>query len=197
MAGHKYTQLSPFSSADKDRFRALIATEDAGGCWIWTGKKDAKGYGYFFAKNRRFLAHRVSYFMHFEVDPFGLFCCHRCDTPSCVNPEHMFLGTPQDNLRDMWSKGRGPSGSKHGLVKHPELVRRGADHPSKIHGTGYYVRGEKSPLTTLTDEKVLSIRAMYANGRSYNQVAAAFGISKPTVWKIVKRRSWSHLPPRP
>ena len=52
MAGHKYTQLSPFSSADKDRFRALIATEDAGGCWIWTGKKDAKGYGYFFRQEQ-------------------------------------------------------------------------------------------------------------------------------------------------
>jgi len=78
------------------------------GCWYWTGRERTKGYGGFTISNKECLAHRVSY-EHF-VGPIatGLFVCHRCDTPGCVNPAHLFLGTNSDNINDMYAKGRYP-----------------------------------------------------------------------------------------
>mgnify|MGYP001023313072 CR=1 FL=1 len=71
-------------------------------CWEWTAaKKD--GYGRF---NDKGYAHRISYEMHFGPIPKGFLVCHKCDNPSCVNPEHLFLGTYQDNYDDMRKKKR-------------------------------------------------------------------------------------------
>lgn len=76
------------------------------GCWIWGMQSDRCGYGKMSYGRSKRLAHRVSY-AAFISDPKGMLVCHKCDTPSCVNPDHLFLGTHQDNTDDMVRKGRG------------------------------------------------------------------------------------------
>lgn len=83
---------------------------DESGCWLWIGSKTKKGYGGFLrsieGKNKYFYAHRFIYELANGPIEKGLFCCHHCDTPHCVNPDHIFLGTALDNTRDMIAKGR-------------------------------------------------------------------------------------------
>lgn len=90
-------------------------------CWNWTGSTYRGGYGHF----RRLIdgkwimakVHRYSYEVYKEVDRLsmvGLFVCHTCDNPSCVNPDHLFLGTVKDNTYDKIAKGRHNFGTKHG-----------------------------------------------------------------------------------
>lgn len=79
---------------------------DQNGCWIWTAGKDQKGYGQTAYRKRHTRAHRAFYIAKLGPVPVGLHVCHKCDVPACINPDHMFLGTPRDNLRDMATKGR-------------------------------------------------------------------------------------------
>jgi hypothetical protein len=83
---------------------------DESGCWLWIGSKTRAGYGGFLrtieGKNKYFYAHRFIYEIANGPIVNGLFCCHHCDVRNCVNPEHIFLGTTQDNTRDMMAKGR-------------------------------------------------------------------------------------------
>lgn len=80
-------------------------------CWHWYGEIDLKGYGklplgFVDGKSPYWLAHRLSWVIHYGDIIDGLFVCHKCDNPSCVNPHHLFLGTHKDNMRDMVIKKR-------------------------------------------------------------------------------------------
>jgi hypothetical protein len=87
-----------------ERFRAKYIVAD-NGCWLWTaGKHD--GYGRITVDERGYFAHRWSYEYHVGPIPDGLLVLHHCDTPACVNPEHVFVGTQADNMADMVAKGR-------------------------------------------------------------------------------------------
>jgi hypothetical protein len=74
-------------------------------CWIYKGYK-SKGYGQFMMAGERIYAHRYSFQVYRGDIPKGYFICHTCDNPPCINPDHLFLGTQKDNVRDMISKGR-------------------------------------------------------------------------------------------
>lgn len=91
------------------RFARMHRANEAG-CWLWVGVKNKQGYGHFewSRKGRDFfwMAHRAAWRIHRGPIPGGLQVLHRCDVPSCVNPDHLFLGTQQDNMDDMVRKGR-------------------------------------------------------------------------------------------
>lgn len=89
------------------------------GCWLWTGGRYSNGYGSMPSgkKAGNEPAHRFAYRTFKGVIPAGLFVCHKCDTKSCVNPDHLFLGTHQQNMNDMVAKGRGAIGERHGFAK--------------------------------------------------------------------------------
>jgi hypothetical protein len=145
------------------RFKSKIAVRP-NGCHEWTSFKDNCGYGRFmFGSNGVVLAHRVAWEIANGPIPEGIKVLHKCDNPKCVNPEHLFLGTQQDNMNDMYSKGRGPVGEKassHKLTK--EQV---------IHILNSY-RKDKRTITALAKE---------------------YSVSYSSIKYIVKRRTWKHL----
>lgn len=141
-----------------------IRVQKTSSCWIWTGVKDIDGYGlakFYFSREKR--AHRLSYEIHFGTIPRGMHVLHKCDNPSCVSPEHIFLGTNIDNIRDMVKKGRNAKGFTNG-------------------------RG----MAKLTNEDIISIRDLLKE-KTQKEVAAIFGMSYSCINGIKTGRSWRHL----
>lgn len=111
-------QLIPRTNPDE--FWEKVAKGNEKDCWLWQGGLFSTGYGQFtfYIDGRKWsAAHRIAYFLHYGVIPKGLKVCHKCDTPQCVNPFHLFLGSQADNMRDMAEKGRSLKGEKHSLSK--------------------------------------------------------------------------------
>jgi len=136
-------------------------------CWPWLGYINDSGYGATRTKNNKLLrAHRISYRLAHGSIPKGVFICHHCDNPACVNPAHLFSGTPADNVRDMDKKGR--------RVNAPSL-------------------GEAHGMSRLTAGQVTEIRTLAASGITNAEIARRFSISDTHIWRIVSRRNWKHI----
>lgn len=126
-------QMKPFRKKGRtiaERFFDFAMPEPNSGCWLWLGPLYDSGYGSFNTGNGCVHAHRFSWELHNSKIPRELFACHKCDVRCCVNPEHVFIGTCQDNHDDMIRKGRKVS-----------------------------VIGSAHPKTRLTEQDVLNIRA--------------------------------------
>lgn len=150
-------------------------------CWLWTGTSLSKGYGLVrneCGKNQG--SHRFSWRIHFGEIPDGLSVLHKCDNPLCVNPDHLFLGTQQENLRDMVNKNRQASGDDNGARKRIELMPRGVKHG----------------MAVLDDWTVRYIRERYRPNDPSNNIKAIaldLGVGKTTVRCVVARRTWKHV----
>lgn len=99
-----------FNYGLKERFERLYLPEPNTGCWLWTGTTNNQGYGKMTISKKGTKtyprAHRVSYELFNGPIKSGLIVCHKCDTPSCVNPDHLFIGSVKDNVQDSIKKGR-------------------------------------------------------------------------------------------
>ena len=88
------------------RFEEKIIRDPNSGCWLFDSSPNPNGYGQISINLKPKLAHRAAWELYVGEIPDGLNVCHKCDTPLCVRPDHLFLGTQMDNLRDASSKGR-------------------------------------------------------------------------------------------
>lgn len=116
----------------EERFwRQVKKSDEANGCWIWQGAKYGHGYGKFRLGRERKAAHRYSYQLHYGEIPNRQHILHHCDTPACVNPQHLYAGTHQDNMRDRTQKKRENPvrGSKH---CHAKLTHIGCANNSEL-----------------------------------------------------------------
>lgn len=145
-------------------------------CWNWQGAKNKAGYGTLTVNKKTVFAHRYSYQYHVGEIPEKLFVCHKCDNPSCINPEHLFLGDNYINILDASIKNRLASGKKNGAHTHKEKVRKG----SQI-GTA-----------KLTENQVIEIRQAYKK-IPQKTLAAMYGVSRGTIQNIHEGRNWTHV----
>lgn len=137
------------------------------GCRLWFGASVPQGYGVTHFNHRQQYAHRVAWQVERGPIPEGLLVLHKCDTPACINVDHLFLGTDADNRADMMNKGR--------------------SNPA---------RGDNAGKSKLTAEIVKEIRAIYKPyDREFGGGALAkkYGVSPSTVTEVVNNRYWSHI----
>jgi hypothetical protein len=142
----------------------LGTTVDKSECIIWQGAKNGTGYPIKWHNGKARLYNRVLWAERNGPIPKGRCICHKCDTPSCINLDHLFLGSYADNLKDCRLKGR----EKH-------------------------ARGEAHGLHILSDEKVRRMRRLRENGAMRKELAIIFGVSKTTVTKVCRRQTWTHV----
>jgi hypothetical protein len=138
-------------------------------CWVWSAGKHAKGYGFFSIENRDYRAHRISWEIHNGPIPPEQLVLHRCDNPSCVRPDHLFLGDYKANSQDCLSKGRNNP--------NPESIA-----------------GECNGKAKLVLSQVVEIKKLYATGLySQRELARQFSISQAHVKDLINGRRWKHL----
>lgn len=99
------------------RFLAKTCPEPNTGCWLWTAYCNRNGYGKIRCEGKSWYAHRIAFLLFKGPIPLGFEICHACDVPACVNPEHLFLGTHEDNMKDCITKNRFARGDKHPRAK--------------------------------------------------------------------------------
>jgi hypothetical protein len=151
-----------------EAFLSRVEFEPNTGCWLWSGAPGAGGYGVIWFGGRYQKAHRVSWALHHgEMPPRHVKVCHRCDTPACVNPAHLWLGTQAENIADMVAKGR------------QRTVPR---------------FGSANPRAALTEDDVWAIRHMLRWRRwSQGAIARSYGVSVMTLSRIANHQTWPHV----
>jgi hypothetical protein len=148
------------------------------GCWEWTGGTSSKGYGRIKYGGRMEQAHRVAWETHVGPIPPGMWVLHKCDNRRCVRPDHLFLGTHADNMRDRNQKGRTARGGRTGARLHPDCV----------------ARGERTGNARLTSDQVREIRALHAAGNITHKILAArFCVSRRSISAVVTKLAWKHI----
>ena len=105
----------------KQRFESKINKTQS--CWLWVGSINSRGYGQFWENKKSYQAHRYSWSIYVGEIPNGLYICHKCDVKECVNPAHLFAGTPSQNMQDCIQKKRFSCPSIKGFCKkgHPYI----------------------------------------------------------------------------
>jgi hypothetical protein len=173
-------------------FWSLVDIREAIQCWNWMGNRFRNGYGSFTIHRNRFKTHRIAYFLKTGEDPERSLVCHACDNPPCCNPAHLWSGSCLDNLLDMRSKGRAPTGDKNGSRTHPENRPRGELHHTRLRPETLKY-GTDNPMAKLNAEQVLAIRSEYESGVSSPQLSLKYGVTDVCILAIVHRKTWKHI----
>lgn len=151
----------------REKFLAKVCVDAACGCWLWQGMAWPDGYGAARFRGKKLRAHRMAWMLfRGEIAP-GMVVCHKCDVRACVNPDHLFLGTPAENVQDMLNKGRNRRGWENGRAK---LT---AEQVSRI-------------------KRMLAEDRMYMS-----EIAREFGVSQTTIRAIKTGRTWRDVEPLP
>lgn len=148
------------------RFWSKVDRGDHASCWLWVrGQRNRSGYGMFRdpSKGRSVLAHRFSWEQVNGPIPDGLFICHHCDNPQCVNPWHLFAGTPKDNIQDM--------------------LRKSRNNPANAP------RGERHPMARLSVEEVKAIRSLFGT-TTVSNLARQFKVERATIRRVAQGATW-------
>jgi len=147
--------------------RFFKKVEKSENCWNWTGGKNinkwGKRYGTIQMGPKNLLAHRVSYELFKGKIPKGKIVCHQCDNELCVNPEHLWLGTYSDNMKDMQFKKR-----------------------------SHYVKGGKNPASKLTEEEVEKIKELHIEGIMIKDIAKIYAVTRHCIQHILNGKTWKH-----
>ncbi len=165
-------------------FDAKWIPEPNTGCWLWSAGRNWSGYGQFCWRPiaNHIAAHRAAWLLYRGDIPAGLHVCHRCDTPACVNPDHLFLGTPQDNSLDAWRKGRlvrfVPGSGAAALKEKPWLIPRGERAGAK---------------RKLGRDQILQIRDRAAAGETNTALGKEYGVHRTTIRCVIARKNWGWL----
>lgn len=156
----------------EERFYSKI--DKSGECWIWSAGKLWDGYGQFLANGRKYRAHRFMWELVNGPIPDGMYVCHNCpggDNSACVNPDHLWLGTHVDNMKDAVTKDCFTG--RVGLV------------------------GEQSPGAKVTEKIVQKIRQIYSQSNKSKAIrivlAQRFGLSESGLQGIIYKKSWKHI----
>lgn len=136
------------------------------GCWLWTGAKTNAGYGITRRSGRTELVHRTSLMLSGVGIPGDMVVRHHCDTPLCVRPDHLAVGTHKDNTQDMMARGR----NRHGEVL-----------------------GEKHPCHRLAAADVALMKLLRECGVKLSSLAGLFGVSQARVSQICLGQAWKHI----
>ena len=152
----------------KERFYKKVAHPDSNGCMDWRGATYSYGHGCFMLhkkpKQKNIGAHRFSYMVHVGPIPDEIEVCHKCDRPQCVAPDHLFLGTHADNMRDM------------------ALKKRAIGHI-----------GSTNPKAQLCEAQVIDIRYKIDCGIKSELIKSEYNISKSVLSGIKRRITWKHI----
>ena len=158
------------------KIRECSTPEPNTGCWLWDKSVFSNGYGQVSILGRTRLAHRLAYEAFAGPIGDGLDVCHTCDVPSCVNPDHLFLGTRADNMQDASAKGRTARGDRDGA-----------------HGGRCGVRGISHGRSKLTPDNVRDVRRRTAAGAAHKALAREYGVAPYAIKCAALRLTWKDI----
>lgn len=163
-------QVSGWGKSNHERLWSRVDIRGEDECWEWTASRSTNGYGMFkmyppeAPKPTSTNASRAAYILHHGEEPKE-HVLHHCDNPLCCNPNHLYIGTHTDNMRDKKRRGRAPG-----------------------------LKGDNNGNSKLKAEDVREIRRFYETGDySKAELARMFGVTSTTVSHIITRRTWAHV----